>query len=367
MKVMTIFGTRPEAIKMCPLILEIKKQKHMECVVCLTGQHREMLRQVMDAFAVKEDYNLDIMKEGQTLSSITSDVLLGMGEILQQEQPDLVLVHGDTTTSFAAALAAFYRKIPVAHVEAGLRTGNLYAPYPEEMNRQMTARLASLHFAPTEGNRQNLQREAVQGAIHVVGNTVMDAFQYTVKKAYRFAEPLLNELDYVNQKVVVVTAHRRENLGKPLEQICEAIRALAKRHPESCFVYPVHLNKAVGETAERILHGLENVRLIPPMDVMDMHNLLARCYMVLTDSGGLQEEAPAFGKPVLVLRQETERPEAVLAGTVKVVGVKKEDICRAAHILLQDADAYNQMAQAVNPYGDGHTSQRIVEILSSSC
>lgn len=367
MRVMTIFGTRPEAIKMCPLILEIRKQKDMECVVCLTGQHREMLRQVMDAFEIREDYNLDIMKEGQTLSTITGDVLSGMGEILRKEKPDVVLVHGDTTTSFAAALAAFYEQIPVGHVEAGLRTGNIYSPYPEEMNRLLTGRLATYHFAPTEGNRANLLRENVQDNVYVVGNTVIDAFPYTVRENYTFKEPILNELDYKNRKVIVVTAHRRENLGRPLEQICEAIKELAFQYPESCFVYPVHLNKAVRDTARRILKDIENVRLISPIGVIDMHNLLSRCYMVMTDSGGLQEEAPAFGKPVLVMRGETERPEAVEAGTVKVVGVKKEDICQAADTLLCDLNAYNTMAQAVNPYGDGHASQRIVEILSNSC
>lgn len=367
MKLMTIFGTRPEAIKMCPLILEIKKQKDMECVVCLTGQHREMLRQVMDAFQIKEDYNLDIMKAGQTLSTITTDVLLGMGEILKKEKPDVVLVHGDTTTSFAAALSAFYEQIPVGHVEAGLRTGNIYSPYPEEMNRLLTGRLAAFHFAPTEGNRVNLLKENVSDRVYVVGNTVIDAFRYTVKETYTFEEPVLNELDYKNRKIVVVTAHRRENLGKPLEQICEAIKELAKSHSDSVFVYPVHLNKAVSDVAKRILGQVQNVKLIPPIGVIDMHNLLSRCYMVMTDSGGLQEEAPAFGKPVLVMRTETERPEAVEAGTVKVVGVKKEDICREADTLLCDNHAYRTMAQAVNPYGDGHASERIVKILSSSC
>lgn len=366
MKLMAIFGTRPEAIKMCPLILEIRKQEDMECVVCLTGQHREMLRQVMDAFAIKEDYNLDIMKEGQTLSTITSDVLLGMGEILCTEKPDMVLVHGDTTTSFAAALAAFYERIPVGHVEAGLRTGNIYSPYPEEMNRLLTGRLATFHFAPTKGNQENLFRENVRENVFVVGNTVIDAFRYTVKENYVFEEEELNQLDYKGKKIVVVTAHRRENLGKPLEEICEAVKKLAMEYKESCFVYPMHLNKAVQETAHRILDEIENVKLIPPVGVIDMHNLLSRCYMVMTDSGGLQEEAPAFGKPVLVMRTETERPEAVEAGTVKVVGVSKEAICQAAEELMCDPKAYEAMAQAVNPYGDGHASERIVEILKKS-
>lgn len=366
MKLMAIFGTRPEAIKMCPLILEIRKQENMECVVCLTGQHREMLRQVMDAFDIKEDYNLDIMKDGQTLSTITSDVLLGMGEILRTEKPDMVLVHGDTTTSFAAALAAFYEQIPVGHVEAGLRTGNIYSPYPEEMNRLLTGRLATFHFAPTKGNQANLFRENALENVFVVGNTVIDAFRYTVKENYVFEEKELNRLDYQGKKIVVITAHRRENLGKPLEEICEAVKKLAAEYKESCFVYPMHLNKAVQETAHRILDEIENVKLIPPVGVIDMHNLLSRCYMVMTDSGGLQEEAPAFGKPVLVMRTETERPEAVEAGTVRVVGVRKEDICQAAEELMCDPKAYRAMAQAVNPYGDGHASERIVEILKKS-
>lgn len=366
MKLMAIFGTRPEAIKMCPLILEIRKQENMECVVCLTGQHREMLRQVMDAFDIKEDYNLDIMKEGQTLSTITSDVLLGMGEILRTEKPDMVLVHGDTTTSFAAALAAFYEQIPVGHVEAGLRTGNIYSPYPEEMNRLLTGRLATFHFAPTKGNQANLFRENVRENVFVVGNTVIDAFRYTVKENYVFEEEELNRLDYKGKKIVVITAHRRENLGKPLEEICEAVKKLATEYKESCFVYPMHLNKAVQETAHRILDGIENVKLIPPVGVIDMHNLLSRCYMVMTDSGGLQEEAPAFGKPVLVMRIETERPEAVEAGTVRVVGVRKEAISQAAEELMCDPKAYEAMAQAVNPYGDGYAGERIVEILKKS-
>ncbi len=362
-KLMAIFGTRPEAIKMCPLILEIRKQKDMECVVCLTGQHREMLRQVMDAFDIKEDYNLDIMKEGQTLSTITSDVLLGMGEILCTEKPDMVLVHGDTTTSFAAALAAFYEQIPVGHVEAGLRTGNIYSPYPEEMNRLLTGRLATFHFAPTKGNQANLFRENVGENVFVVGNTVIDAFRYTVKENYIFEEEELNQLDYQGKKVVVVTAHRRENLGKPLEEICEAVKKLAMEYKESCFVYPMHLNKAVQETAHRILDEIENVKLIPPLGVIDMHNLLSRCYMVMTDSGGIQEEAPAFGKPVLVMRDTTERPEGIAAGTLKLVGTDEKVIYCNFSELLSNREVYEAMSKASNPYGDGYASERIADIL----
>lgn len=363
MKVLAVFGTRPEAIKMCPLVLELKKHEKIECKVCLTGQHREMLRQVMDAFALQEDYNLDIMRKKQSLTTITVDILEKIEPVLQAEKPDAVLVHGDTTTSYAAALAAFYQQIPVGHVEAGLRTGNIYSPYPEELNRQMTGRIATFHFAPTKKNEENLLRENIKENIYITGNTVIDAFAYTVKEEYQFECQELNQIDYCERKVIVVTAHRRENWGKPLEQICEALKQLAMEYPKCEIVYPVHLNQIVRDTVFGILDGVSNVKLIEPLDVMDMHNLLSRCYMVMTDSGGLQEEAPAFGKPVLVLRTETERPEAVEAGTVKVVGVEKEVIYREAKRLLDDKDAYDCMAHAVNPYGDGRASERIAKIL----
>ncbi|MCM1089518.1 MAG: UDP-N-acetylglucosamine 2-epimerase (non-hydrolyzing) [Muribaculum sp.] len=362
-KVLTVFGTRPEAIKMCPLILELNKTPGMTCKVCLTGQHKEMLDQVMEAFELKEDYNLAIMRKSQTLSSITASVLTELGPVLEAEAPDIVLVHGDTTTSMAAALAAFYRQIPVGHVEAGLRTGNKYSPFPEEMNRTLTGRIADWHFAPTEGNRRNLEREGIHSNIFVVGNTVIDAFQTTVKPNYTFHLAQLNAIDYDRQRVVLVTAHRRENLGAPLEHICNAIRELAARNRDLLFVYPVHLNPKVRETVNGILGGRERIVLTEPVDVFDMHNLLARCYMVMTDSGGLQEEAPAFGKPVLVMRTETERPEAVEAGTVRLVGVVQEDIYRTADLLLKDQTAYAKMAHGVNPYGDGHSSERIAGIL----
>ena len=363
MKVLVVFGTRPEAIKMLPLVNKLKEADGIECTVCLTGQHREMLTQVMDAFGIKEDHNLDIMKDSQTLTSITTSVLEGMESLLGDIRPDVVLVHGDTTTSYAAAMAAFYRQIPVGHVEAGLRTGNIYSPFPEEMNRLLTDRISTYHFAPTKINSDNLCHEGIDQNVYVTGNTVIDAFQYTVKKDYHFSNKELASIDHKFHKIVTITAHRRENLGEPLENICNAIKRLAAEYPDHIFVYPVHLNPAVRNTVFEILSDIDNVMLTDPIDVLDMHNLLARSYMVMTDSGGLQEEAPHFGKPVLVLRTETERPEAVEAGTVRVVGVKEEDIYQAAKTLFEEDDTYASMAHAVNPYGDGHAGERIVEVL----
>ena len=363
MKVLVVFGTRPEAIKMCPLVLELKKNNNINCVVCLTGQHREMLRQVMDVFQIKEDYNLDIMRDRQTLTTITADILEKIEPVLVNEKPDVVLVHGDTTTSYAAALAAFYQQIPVGHVEAGLRTGDIYSPFPEEMNRLLVDRISTYYYAPTNMNKENLFREGLNQNIFVTGNTVIDAFAYTVKENYVFHEAVLNEIDFEKCKVILVTAHRRENLGKPLQSICKAIVRIAKENPDVKFVYPVHLNPAVREVVFEELDNISNIELIDPIDVLDMHNILSRCYMVMTDSGGIQEEAPHFGKPVLVLRTETERPEAVKAGTVKVVGVDEECIYQEAKKLLEDNVLYNCMAHAVNPYGDGHASERIVKTL----
>ena len=363
MKVMSVFGTRPEAIKMCPLVLELNRHKEIESLVCLTGQHREMLRQVMDTFQIAEDYNLDIMRPKQTLSSILSGILLNMDQVLETAKPDIVLVHGDTSTSFAAALSAFNHHISVGHVEAGLRTNNKWSPFPEEMNRCLTARIADYHFAPTENNRRNLQREGVTRNIFVTGNTVIDSFHTTVKENYRFANDLLNPAAASGRKIVLITAHRRENWGHPLKNICETILELSIRYPELLFIYPVHLNPVVRETVFPILGDKENVLLLDPLDVLDMHNLMSRSYLVMTDSGGLQEEAPAFGIPVLVLRTETERPEAVEAGTVKVVGVEKENILREAVCLIDSQAAYSKMAHAVNPYGDGNASPRIVQHL----
>lgn len=348
---------------MCPLVLKLKEYKEIECVVCLTGQHKEMLKQVMDAFGVKEDYNLEIMKDRQTLTTITTSILEKIEPILVKEKPDVVLVHGDTTTSYAAALASFYQQIPVGHVEAGLRTGDIYSPFPEEMNRLLIDRISTYYYAPTQMNADNLNGEGIRDHIYITGNTVIDAFQYTVKQDYVFSNEVLRNMEFENRKVITVTAHRRENLGQPLENICHAIKRLAEQYENVTFVYPVHLNPAVRDTVFSALQGVENVRLIDPIDVLDMHNLLARSYLVMTDSGGLQEEAPHFGKPVLVLRTETERPEAVEAGTVKVVGVKEETIYIEAKQLLDDKKLYEKMAKAINPYGDGHASERIAEAL----
>lgn len=363
MRVLLVFGTRPEAIKMCPLVLELKRRKEIECIVCLTGQHKQMLDQVMEAFVIKADYDLAIMRKSQTLTTITVDILEKMGQVLSEVKPDMVLVHGDTTTSFSAALAAFYQQIPVGHVEAGLRTGNKYSPFPEEMNRSLTGRIAAYHFAPTELNRRNLWNENIRENVFVTGNTVIDAFQTTVREEYLFHNTYLNEISYEKNRVILVTAHRRENLGQPLVNICNALKRIVDDFEDVIVVYPVHLNPAVRETVFNILDEPQRICLLDPLDVLDMHNLIARSFMIMTDSGGLQEEAPACGKPVLVMRAETERPEAVTAGTVKVVGIDEETIYLAAEELLRDSAVYQQMAHAVNPYGDGHASERIVDIL----
>lgn len=363
MKVMSVFGTRPEAIKMCPLVKKLEETEGIESVVCLTGQHREMLQQVIDIFGTKVKYNLDIMKPRQTLTTITSSILEKIEPVLIEEKPDIVLVHGDTTTSFVVALAAFYQQIPVGHVEAGLRTYDKYSPFPEEMNRNLTGKIADLHFAPTENNRKNLEREAITKNVFVTGNTVIDAFQTTVKPDYQYKDETLRNLDLTGKRCVLMTAHRRENLGQPLENICNAVKRLAEKYEDLVFVYPVHLNPAVRDTAERILGDVQNVYLIPPVDVEDMHNIMDRSFLVMTDSGGLQEEAPSCGVPVLVLRTETERPEAVEAGTVKVVGVDEDVIFNEAVNLIDNPSEYEKMAHAANPYGDGHASERIVEAL----
>ncbi len=363
-KVMTVFGTRPEAIKMCPLVLELKKYEEIEPIVCVTAQHREMLDQVLDAFGVKPDYDLDIMKTRQTLAGITTRVLEGMEEVLKKERPDIVLVHGDTSTSFVAALAAFYEQIPVGHVEAGLRTYDIYSPFPEEMNRQLTGRIANMHFSPTQRNFDNLIKENVDSdKIYITGNTVIDALKTTVKDNYEFENECLKTVDFENKRVIVVTAHRRENLGKPLADICTAIRDIVEEYPDTEVIYPVHLNPAVREVAWEILGDNPRIHLIDPLDVMELHNAIARSFMVMTDSGGIQEEAPALAKPVLVLRRETERPEAVMAGTVKIAGVDKDVIKTLAKELLDSEEEYNKMAQASNPYGDGEASRRICEAI----
>lgn len=364
-KVLSIFGTRPEAIKMCPLVKELQKHEEIESIVCVTGQHRQMLDQVLDIFQVKPDYDLNLMKERQTLTTITTSVLEGLEELLPKIKPDLVLVHGDTTTSSSAALAAFYQQIPVGHVEAGLRTYDIYSPFPEEMNRKIISQVAELFFAPTENNLNNLSKENIHKGVSVTGNTVIDAFQYTVKDGYQYKNETLGKIDFSRSRFVLMTAHRRENLGRPLENICRAVKRLVEAHEDIEVVYPVHLNPAVRETVFSILGNIDRVHLIDPIDVEDMHNVMSRSFLVLTDSGGLQEEGPHFGIPVLVLRTETERPEAVDAGTVELAGVEEEDIFRLAERLLTNPEAYTEMARAINPYGDGHASERIAkEILS---
>ena len=362
MKVLTVFGTRPEAIKMCPLVLELKNHADIECQVCVTGQHRSMLDQVLDIFGIKPDYDLNIMKPRQTITTITTSVLENMENVLQSSKPDVVLVHGDTTTSMAAALAAFYAQIPVGHVEAGLRTYNIYSPFPEEMNRKIISAITTYHFAPTEGNKLALNREGIHEHVYVTGNTVIDAFKYTTKDNYEFKDEALRSHDF-GQPTILLTAHRRENLGKPLENICTAINRLCEAHPDIRFVYPVHLNPAVRETVFAMLGNNPQVTLTDPVDVEDMHNAIHRSIMVLTDSGGLQEEAPHLGKPVVVLRTETERPEAVAAGTAVVAGVDADEIFDITNNLLTNTNAYSKMSRAINPYGDGHASERIAKAL----
>ena len=361
LKVMTIFGTRPEAIKMAPLVKELERRPEFESLCCVTAQHRQMLDSVLDIFRLSPQFDLDIMERSQTLSTITSKCLLGLEKVFGQVRPDLVLVHGDTSTTFAGALAAFYRQIAVGHVEAGLRTWDKYSPYPEEMNRSMVGRLADLHFCPTAANRRNLEKEGITKGLFVTGNTVIDALQTTVVKDFTFAEDVLNSLDYGGKKVILVTCHRRENYGRPMEDIMSALAHIARTHPEAELVYPVHLSPVVQECAHRHLDGIDSVHLIAPLDVEEMHNLMARCYFVMTDSGGLQEEAPALGRPVLVLRRETERPEAVEAGTVKLAGVDRDVIVDMAEQLLTNPAAYRAMAHAVNPYGDGKACRRIAD------
>lgn len=359
MKVMTIFGTRPEAIKMAPVIQELRRHPEIETKVCVTAQHREMLDQVMGLFHLKADYDLNIMAQGQTLYDITGRVLRGLQDVFAKERPDCVLVHGDTTTTFTAALAAFYAQIPVGHVEAGLRTGNLLSPFPEEANRQLTGVLARYHFAPTETARANLLRENKKGEnIYVVGNTVIDALLATVKKDYTFEDKEIEQIEE-HKRVILVTTHRRENLGAPMHHVYRALRRLVDDIPDTEIVFPVHRNPLVREAVAEELEGHDRIHLVEPMEYEPFTNLMARSAIVLTDSGGIQEEAPSLGKPVLVLRDTTERPEAVEAGTVALVGTDEEAIYETAHRLLTDEAAYRQMAEAVNPYGDGKAAARI--------
>ena len=359
-KVMLVFGTRPEAIKMCPLVNELKTRENIATLVCVTGQHRQMLDQVLQAFSVVPDYDLSIMKDKQTLFDITTNILNRIREVLEQEKPDVVLVHGDTSTTFVTALACFYLQIPVGHVEAGLRTYNIYSPYPEEFNRQAVGIISRYHFAPTELSRQNLLNEGkTADNIYVTGNTAIDALKTTVREDYTHPE-----LEWAEgSRLIMITAHRRENLGEPMKHMFRAIRRVMDEHPDVKAIYPIHMNPVVRQTADEILGGEERIRIIEPLEVLDFHNFLARSYMILTDSGGIQEEAPSLGKPVLVMRDTTERPEGIAAGTLKLVGTDEEVIYQNFKLLLENAAEYAKMSNASNPYGDGFACKRIADIL----
>ena len=359
-KVMTVFGTRPEAIKMAPLVKELKSRKEIETIVCVTAQHRQMLDQVLEVFDIKPDYDLDIMKQGQTLSDITSRVLYGLEEVIKEVRPDIVLVHGDTTTTFAGALAAFYNQVDIGHVEAGLRTWNKYSPYPEEMNRQMVGVMADMHFTPTQNSKQSLLKENKdEKKIYVTGNTAIDALATTVKENYE--NPIF---DWVgSDRLILLTAHRRENLGEPMRGMFKAIKRITEEFADVKVVYPVHLNPKVREVANEVFGDSEKIKLIEPLEVIDFHNFIAKSYLILTDSGGIQEEAPSLGKPVLVLRDTTERPEGIEAGTLKLAGTDEEKIYELTKELLTNKSEYEKMAHSANPYGDGKASKRIVDAI----
>lgn len=353
-KVMIIFGTRPEAIKVAPIIKELEKREETKPIVCVTAQHREMLDQVLEYMEIKPDYDLNIMKQGQTLSEITTRALIGLEEVIREAKPDIVLVHGDTTTTFAGALAAFYNMVPIGHIEAGLRTYNKYSPYPEEMNRQMVSNLTDFHFAPTEEAKENLVKEGKeQNKIYVTGNTAIDALKLTVKEESKTSD----------DKIILLTAHRRENIGSKMENIFKAVKRIAEEYKDIKIIYPIHKNPKVREIAKEILENQKNIEIIEPLEVIDFHNMINKSYLILTDSGGIQEEAPALGKPVLVLRDTTERPEGIKAGTAKLVGTDEHKIYEETKKLIEDKEEYNKMAQAINPYGDGLASQRIVDII----
>ena len=359
-KIMLVFGTRPEAIKMCPLVNELKSRDNLQTIVCVTGQHRQMLDQVLAAFHVVPDYDLSIMKEKQTLFDITTNILNRIREVLEAEKPDVVLVHGDTSTTFVTALACFYLQIPVGHVEAGLRTYNIYSPYPEEFNRQAVGIVSQYNFAPTELSKQNLLNEGKRPeSIYVTGNTAIDALKTTVRADYTHPELSWAE----GSRLILITAHRRENLGEPMKNMFRAIRRVMDEHPDVKAIYPIHMNPVVRQTADEILGGEERIHIIEPLEVLDFHNFLARSYLILTDSGGIQEEAPSLGKPVLVMRDTTERPEGIAAGTLKLVGTDEEVIYRNFRELLENEEAYRRMSNASNPYGDGHACKRIADIL----
>lgn len=358
--IMLVFGTRPEAIKMCPVVNELKNRKNLETIVCVTGQHRQMLDQVLEAFDVVPDYDLSVMKDRQTLFDVTVNVLQGMKEVLEKVKPDIVLVHGDTSTTFVTALACFYLQIPVGHVEAGLRTHNIYSPYPEEFNRQAVSIVSTLNFAPTELAKQNLLSEGRDASsIHITGNTAIDALQTTVRADYTH-----EQLEWAkDSRLILITAHRRENLGEPMRHMFRAIKRIVDEHKDIKVIYPIHMNPVVRETANEIMGNDERIRIIEPLEVLDFHNFLANSYLVLTDSGGIQEEAPSLGKPVLVMRDTTERPEGIEAGTLRLVGTDEENIYNNFKLLLENEEEYRKMSRASNPYGDGKASKRIADIL----
>ena len=359
-KVMTVFGTRPEAIKMAPLVKELKSRKEIECIVCVTAQHRQMLDQVLEVFDIKPDYDLNIMSQGQTLSDITSKALKGLEQVIQEVKPNIVLVHGDTTTTFAGALAAYYNQVDIGHVEAGLRTWNKYSPYPEEMNRQMVGVMADIHFAPTQNSKNNLLKEGKNPkSIYVTGNTAIDALSTTIKEDY--AHPAFKWLG--NDKLILITAHRRENLGEPMRHMFKAIKKIVDEFQGIKAIYPVHLNPKVRKIADEILGNNEKIKLIEPLEVIDFHNFMNKAYLILTDSGGIQEEAPGLGKPVLVLRDTTERPEGIEAGTLKLAGTDEETIYKLTKELLSNKETYEKMSKAVNPYGDGTASKKITDAI----
>ena len=362
-KIMLVFGTRPEAIKMCPLVNELKTRKNMQTVVCVTGQHRQMLDQVLEVFDVKPDYDLSIMKDKQTLFDITTNILNKIKDVLETEKPDVVLVHGDTSTTFVTALACFYMQIAIGHVEAGLRTYNVYSPYPEEFNRQAVSIISKYNFAPTELSKENLVREGKdESTIYVTGNTAIDALKTTVKENYSHPE-----LDWAkDSRLIMITAHRRENLGEPMHNMFRAIRRVMDEYPDVKAIYPIHMNPVVRKAADEELGGCDRIRIIEPLEVIDFHNFLAQSYMILTDSGGIQEEAPSLGKPVLVMRDTTERPEGIKAGTLKLVGTDEEVIYENFKLLLENEEAYNKMSKASNPYGDGLACKRIADALEQA-
>lgn len=362
-KIMVVFGTRPEAIKMCPLVSELKTRKEIQTILCVTGQHRQMLDQVLDVFHIDPDYDLSIMKEQQTLFDITTNILNRIKVVLENEKPDVVLIHGDTSTTFATALACYYLQIPIGHVEAGLRTYNIYSPYPEEFNRQAVSIISQYNFAPTEMSKNNLLKEGKKPeTIFVTGNTAIDALKTTVRKDYTHPE-----LDWANgSRLIMITAHRRENLGEPMRHMFRAIRRVMDEHPDVKAIYPIHMNPAVRKIANEVLGDDDRIHIIEPLDVLDFHNFLNHSYLILTDSGGIQEEAPSLGKPVLVMRDTTERPEGIVAGTLKLVGTNEENIFRNFKLLLEDNAAYTKMSNANNPYGDGLASKRIADILVKS-